>query len=181
MFGAFLTRFKRGGRGVPAVSAPPARRASSFPYEGATVGRRLGTWSTTRDAVNSVWYQSADQLVSRSRDSARKDGWAAKAIDEWVCNAVGNGIKPQSLHSTPATKEKVQKLLVDIDDWLSANRPHWTEPGKLVGTGLTVFHYVQEPYDFTPLAEYQPPDAPALRFPAWREPALGGKSHNSAQ
>jgi len=110
MFGAFLTRFKRGGRGAPAASAPPSRRASSFPYEGATVGRRLGTWSTTRDAVNSVWYQSADQLVSRSRDSARKDGWAAKAIDEWVCNAVGNGIKPQSLHSTPATKEKIQKL-----------------------------------------------------------------------
>ena len=74
------------------------------------MGRRLGTWSTTRDAINTVWYQSADQLVARSRDSARKDGWAAKAIDEWVCNAVGNGIKPQSLHSTPATKEKIQKL-----------------------------------------------------------------------
>jgi len=104
-----VTRFKRGGKGVSAP-APPARRVSSFPYEGATSGRRLGTWSTTRDAVNTVWYQSADQLVSRSRDSARKDGWAAKTIDEWVCNAVGNGIKPQSLHSTPATKEKIQKL-----------------------------------------------------------------------
>ena len=85
-------------------------RASSAPYEGATQGRRLGTWSTTRDAINTVWYQSADQLVARSRDSARKDGWAAKAIDEWVCNAIGNGIKPQSLHSVPATKEKIQKL-----------------------------------------------------------------------
>ena len=56
-------------------------KASSAPYEGATQGRRLGTWSTTRDAINTVWYQSADQLVARSRDSARKDGWAAKAID----------------------------------------------------------------------------------------------------
>jgi Family of unknown function (DUF6502) len=74
-------------------------------------------------------------------------------------------------------KEKVQKLLVDIDDWLSANRPHWTEPAKLIGTGLTVFHYIQEPYDFTPLAEYQPPDAPPFRFPAWQEPSLGGKFH----
>ena len=74
------------------------------------MGRRLGTWATTRDAINTVWYQSADQLVARSRDSARKDGWAAKAIDEWVCNAVGNGIKPQSLHSVAATKERIQKL-----------------------------------------------------------------------
>jgi lambda family phage portal protein len=107
-FSSFLTRFKRGGTG--ASNTPPARRASTFPYEGATTGRRLGTWATTRDAVNSVWYQSADQLVSRSRDIARKDGWAAKAIDEWVCNAIGNGIKPQSLHPTESIKEQIQKL-----------------------------------------------------------------------
>jgi lambda family phage portal protein len=105
---SFLTRFKRGGTAAPGNL--PARRASAFPYEGATTGRRLGTWSTTRDAVNSVWYQSADQLVSRSRDIARKDGWAGKAIEEWVCNAIGNGIKPQSLHPDQATKEKIQKL-----------------------------------------------------------------------
>ncbi|MCX6632308.1 MAG: phage portal protein [Candidatus Solibacter sp.] len=111
-FSTFLTRFKRVGTGASSQpsSQQPARRASSFPYEGATTGRRLGTWATTRDAVNSVWYQSADQLVARSRDMARKDGWAAKAIDEWVCNAIGNGIKPQSLHPTQATKEKIQKL-----------------------------------------------------------------------
>ncbi len=107
-FSSFLTRFKRGGTGAP--NNQPARRASAFPYEGATTGRRLGTWATTRDAVNSVWYQSADQLVSRSRDMARKDGWAAKAIDEWVCNAIGNGIKPQSLHPDQAIKETIQKL-----------------------------------------------------------------------
>ncbi len=105
---SFLTRFKRGGTSAPANV--PARHGSAFPYEGATTGRRLGTWFTTRDAVNSVWYQSADQLVARSRDLARKDGWAGKAIDEWVCNAVGNGIKPQSLHPDAATKETIQKL-----------------------------------------------------------------------
>ncbi len=112
-FSSFLTRFKRGGSGA---TVPPARRVSAFPYEGATSGRRLGTWSTTRDAVNSVWYQSADQLVARSRDIARKDGWACKAIEEWVCNAIGNGIKPQSLHSDPATKEKIQKLWSQFAD-----------------------------------------------------------------
>lgn len=104
-------RVKRAG--TVASGAPggaPARRASAFPYEGATTGRRLGTWSTTRDAVNSVWYQSADQLVARSRDLARKDGWAGKAIEEWVGNAVGNGIKPQSLHPDEATKTKIQTL-----------------------------------------------------------------------
>lgn len=105
--GSFLTRITRGGRGA---SNPPARRAGGAPYDAATTGRRMGSWTTTRDAINSIWYQSQDQLVARSRDIVRKDGWASKAVDEWVCNAVGNGIKPQSLHPTDAVKETIQKL-----------------------------------------------------------------------
>lgn len=49
-------------------------------------------------------------------------------------------------------KEKVQKLLNDVDDWLSNNKVHWTEPGRQVPTGLTVFHHVAEPYDTSPLS-----------------------------
>ena len=73
---SFLTRFKRGGSGAPAH--PPARRASGSPYEGATVGRRLGIWVTTCDAIHSVWYRSADQPAARSRDIIRKDENSAK-------------------------------------------------------------------------------------------------------
>jgi hypothetical protein len=72
-------------------------------------------------------------------------------------------------------KEKVQKLLVDIDDWLSANRPLWVEPAKMVETGLTAFHYVTEPYDGSPLSTLQPPEIPSRRLDAWKEPAMGGK------
>lgn len=72
-------------------------------------------------------------------------------------------------------KDKVQKLLLDIDDWLSANRPLWVEPAKIVQTGLTTFHYITEPYDSTPLSSFQPPDLDPLRFAPWLEPALGGK------
>lgn len=49
-------------------------------------------------------------------------------------------------------KDKVQRLLLDIDDWLSSNKAHWTEPGKMVPTGLTVFHHITEPDDTSPLA-----------------------------
>jgi lambda family phage portal protein len=31
-------------------------------------------------------------------------------VDEWVCNAIGTGIKPQSMHPTLAVKEKLQAL-----------------------------------------------------------------------
>jgi hypothetical protein len=72
-------------------------------------------------------------------------------------------------------KDKVQKLLVDIDDWLSANRPHWVEPARMVETGLTAYHYVTEPYDSTPLSTLQPLETKSLHFAPWVEPALGGK------
>ena len=72
-------------------------------------------------------------------------------------------------------KDKVQKLLLDIDDWLSANRSTWVEPARMIQTGLTAYHYVTEPYDSTPLSSFQPPDLNAQRFVPWIEPALGGK------
>jgi hypothetical protein len=64
-------------------------------------------------------------------------------------------------------KEKVQKLLLDIDDWLSNNKVHWVQPGRTVQTGLTAFHYVTEPYDARPLSNLQPRDQHKDRFLAW--------------
>jgi hypothetical protein len=64
-------------------------------------------------------------------------------------------------------KDKVQKLLVDIDDWLSTNKVHWVAPGRIVQTGLTAFHYVTEVYDHTPLSALQPHDLKSPRFPPW--------------
>jgi hypothetical protein len=60
-------------------------------------------------------------------------------------------------------KDKVQRLLLDIDDWLSSNKAHWTEPGRMVPTGLTVFHHITEPDETTPLSalmERRPEDTP---------------------
>lgn len=64
-------------------------------------------------------------------------------------------------------KDKVQKLLVDIDDWLSANKAHWVEPGRTVHTGLTVFHYIAQPYLHTPLSAIQPRSKRENKFEAW--------------
>jgi Family of unknown function (DUF6502) len=68
-------------------------------------------------------------------------------------------------------KEKVQKLLLDVDDWLSTSKPHWVEPARIVQTGLATFHYVTEPYDHAPLASFQPQDESVSSFVPWGEPA----------
>jgi hypothetical protein len=64
-------------------------------------------------------------------------------------------------------KEKVQKMLLDIDDWLSANKTHWGKPDKTVQTGLTVFHYVTEPFTYVPLRTLQPGPERRPRLRAW--------------
>jgi hypothetical protein len=64
-------------------------------------------------------------------------------------------------------KDKVQKLLVDVDDWLSANKAHWVEPGRVVHTGLTAYHYITQSYEHIPLSALQPQDANKDRFRAW--------------
>jgi hypothetical protein len=71
-------------------------------------------------------------------------------------------------------KDKVQKLLNDIDDWISSNKVHWTEPGKRVTTGLTAFHHIAEDYDISPLSSYiekRPEDQPKAWISKPRAPA----------
>lgn len=50
-------------------------------------------------------------------------------------------------------KDRVQALLVEVDDWLSQNSSRWADRTNVVSTGLTVFHYVSEDLDFRPLLE----------------------------
>jgi hypothetical protein len=68
-------------------------------------------------------------------------------------------------------KEKVQKLLLDVDDWLSTNKQHWVEPGRIVQTGLATFHYVTETHDHAPLDSFQSQDEDVSGRVPWREPA----------
>ena len=86
----------------------PKRRAGG--YESAATGRRLGNWTPGNDGVNALLFRDATIMRSRSRDLVRRNAWASNAVDSLVANLVGTGIKPQSTHSDPAVKEKIQAL-----------------------------------------------------------------------
>ena len=105
----------------------------------------------TRDDDPSEAYERADnednqlellregllQLDARSRDIIRKDGWASKAVDEWVCNAIGTGIKPQSMHPKLAVKEKLQALLRKLVELPEAKKHAGTPRAKTRSTNST--------------------------------------------
>ena len=50
-------------------------------------------------------------------------------------------------------KDRVQALLLEVDDWLSQNRHRWVDKSVMFNTGLSVFHYITEDIDYQPLRE----------------------------
>jgi len=99
-------------------------------YEAAASTRRTTGWIVSTSDINTLVFRSADTLRSRSRDMVRRNPWAANALDAFVANAIGTGIKPQSLHPDARLKERIQEL------WL-----RWTDEAD--ATGLTDFYGLQ--------------------------------------
>src|SRR5512139_2357607 len=104
---------------------PRARAASD--YEAAAATRRTTAWSPVASDINTLVFRSADTLRSRSRDMVRRNPWATNALDAFVGNCIGTGIKPQSQHPDARVKERIQAL------WL-----RWTDEAD--AAGLTDFY-----------------------------------------
>lgn len=88
----------------------PRLRMDSSTYEGASGGRRMVNWNASRLGPNSIIFKDGDILRARSRDAARKNPWASKAIAEWVSNAIGTGITAQSRHPDKGTRGQIDQL-----------------------------------------------------------------------
>jgi lambda family phage portal protein len=107
----------------------PGMRAAAD-YEAAAMTRRTTGWSPVASDVNTLVFRNADTLRSRSRDMVRRNPWATNALDAFVGNCIGTGIKPQSLHTDAEQREQIQAL------WL-----RWTDEAD--ATGLTDFYGLQ--------------------------------------
>ncbi len=106
----------------------PLRASAGF--EAAASTRRTQGWNPSTDGINALVSGGGDALRSRSRDMVRRNAWASNAIESFVGNCVGTGIKPQSKHSDPVVKRRLQEL------WL-----RWTDEAD--AAGLTDFYGLQ--------------------------------------
>ncbi len=110
-------------------AAWPKLRASAD-YEAAAMTRRTTGWSPATSDINTLVFRNADTLRSRSREMVRRNPWAMNALDAFVGNCIGTGIKPQPLHDDASVRERIQKL------WL-----RWTDEAD--SAGLTDFYGIQ--------------------------------------
>lgn len=86
---------------------PSRQKAKS--YEGATTGRRLGTWGLSDIGPNSAVQESLPQLRARSRDLVRNNPWVASGYRSLVSNLIGCGITPRWELDDVALKATIQQ------------------------------------------------------------------------
>ena len=99
-------------------------------YDGTGGGRRAQAWMPNNPGAVSALSLAQDELRAKSRDLVRRNAWAAAGIEAFVANAIGTGIKPQSMVPDQATREAIHSLWWD-----------WCEHAD--AAGLTDFYGLQ--------------------------------------
>ena len=99
-------------------------------YDGTGGGRRALAWMPSNPGAVSALAFAQDELRAKSRDLVRRNAWAASGIEAFVANAIGTGIKPQSMVPDQVQREAIQSLWRD-----------WCEQAD--AAGLTDFYGLQ--------------------------------------
>lgn len=82
-------------------------------HEAAGRGRRALAWMPGNPGAVAAMLATANELRAKSRDLVRRNAWANAALESYVANAVGTGIKPQSMVTDAGLREQIQSLWRD--------------------------------------------------------------------
>jgi len=82
-------------------------------YDGTGGGRRALAWMPGNPGAVAALSLAQDELRAKSRDLVRRNAWAAAGIEAFVANAIGTGIKPQSMVPDQTIREAIHSLWWD--------------------------------------------------------------------
>ena len=99
-------------------------------YDGIGGGRRSLAWQVGNPGAVAALAFTQNELRAKSRDLVRRNAWAAAGVEAFVSNAIGTGIKPQSMVADNALREAIHSLWWD-----------WCEDAD--AAGLTDFYGLQ--------------------------------------
>lgn len=77
-------------------------------HEAAGRGRRTLAWMPGNPGAVAAMLATSNELRVKSRDLVRRNAWANAGIEAFVANAVGTGIKPQSMAQDETFRVAVQ-------------------------------------------------------------------------
>ena len=78
-------------------------------YDGVGMGRRALAWMPGNPGAVAALLTTQSELRAKSRDLVRRNAWAAAGIEAFVANAIGTGIKPQSLMADPSCASRSRR------------------------------------------------------------------------
>ena len=107
--GGWLARTAASWRALR-TDAGPSRRPI---HEAAGSGRRALAWRPGNPGAMTALFATGHDLRVKSRDLVRRNAWAGSAVDAFVTNCIGTGIKPQSIATDAAFREAVHALWWD--------------------------------------------------------------------
>jgi outer membrane protein assembly factor BamB len=99
-------------------------------YDGIGGGRRALAWQVGNPGAVAALAFTQNELRAKSRDLVRRNAWAAAGVEAFVSNAIGTGIKPQSMLTDQLSREAIHSLWRD-----------WCEEAD--AAGLTDFYGLQ--------------------------------------
>ncbi|BAO82922.1 bacteriophage capsid protein [Serpentinimonas maccroryi] len=99
-------------------------------YDGTGGGRRAMAWQVGNPGAVAALAFTQNELRAKSRDLVRRNAWAAAGVEAFVANAIGTGIKPQSMLADQPLREAIHSLWWD-----------WCEQAD--AAGLTDFYGLQ--------------------------------------
>lgn len=99
-------------------------------YDGVGAGRRAVAWQVGNPSAVAALLSTQTELRAKSRDLVRRNAWAAAGVEAFVSNAIGTGIKPQSMVVDANLREAIHALWGD-----------WCEDAD--AAGLTDFYGLQ--------------------------------------
>jgi lambda family phage portal protein len=104
--------------------------SASPTYDGIGSGRRAVAWQVGNPGAVAALAYTQNELRAKSRDLVRRNAWAAAGVEAFVANAIGTGIKPQSMMIDNAVRETIHATWRD-----------WCEEAD--SAGLTDFYGLQ--------------------------------------
>jgi len=100
------------------ITGKAKKTAKAFlnnPYEAARSQKRLSNWFPSSESINQILFSDGKILRARARDLVRNNPYAVSAIESFVSNLIGKGVKPSLLIDD---KKIVQELTALWEDWV---------------------------------------------------------------
>ena len=108
------------------LARAPHRRRSIPPADprGRGLGKAGARLAPGNPGAMTALFATGHDLRVKSRDLVRRNAWAGSAVDAFVTNCIGTGIKPQSIATDAAFREAVHALWWDWCDGGRRRRRH---------------------------------------------------------